>query len=326
MLIPSPDMPRVSTSEPFEPSETLHALAATFQARLRSCPDDSQRFQLCEAERDELLKKSERLDFAILAADIAMKHECRQYASLKPQRGRWQEFAQRLEHAHHAAAEKYHLKPMAFWGPELVRYYGWRDKNLTFRKALSQVAEHNRVWDDFVVKANQIMLRRSCRAHKPRPISSATSPIVTNDLDHVKRWTGKDAYQPDSSGLPLHFERVQLARASGHTFDRYGLLVKSDAASPHAEPQSSSRCSPTINGSHYPERAYPERANQESHFVSQTQPVACTETALPSVEVEGPLPRRSLRIVAPISPSLSEDSESSHERPLPVKRADKNED
>ncbi|KAK3045266.1 hypothetical protein LTS18_014156, partial [Coniosporium uncinatum] len=261
MLIPSPGMSRVSTSEPFEPSETLDALAAAFRARLRSCPDDSQRFQLCEAERDELLKKSECLDFAILAADIAMKQECRQYASLKPQRGRWQEFAQRLEHAHKAAAEKYHLKPMAFWGPELVRYYGWKDENLTFRKALSQVAEHNRVWDDFVVKANQVMLRRSCRAHRPRPISSATSPIVTNDLDHIKKWTGKDPYHPDSSGLPVHFERVQLARASGHTFDRYGLLVKSDAASPQAEPQSSSRCPATVNRSHYP-----ERTNQESHL------------------------------------------------------------
>src|SRR6266480_2431077 len=135
-----------------------------------SCGASDERLKVCVKYRDNVL--AEHATVRILAAKIerVMVEECEEYRRRKQcgwfqetengEAASWKIF---IDVAHKGRIDKC-LIPLRsvrkHWGEEIVQHYGWVNRGERTCKALCSVARKNS-WKEFIIKQNQVELRRT---------------------------------------------------------------------------------------------------------------------------------------------------------------------
>jgi hypothetical protein len=120
------------------------------------------------------------------------------------------------------------LAPLAetaeYWGMDKVHYYEWASMGRKYCKVLSSAASQNPVWEEALVKLNQLLLRRIAEG---RPLRSSVNPVYLLDLEHLLAWPNKSDFERKGrKACTLKYEPIMESELpSGYALDQYGLIV-----------------------------------------------------------------------------------------------------
>ena len=175
----STTLPHVTSNPSLEPTDKATQFACPFQqaeefrARLRKCGKDTERDQLCQEKRHELLHQHYVVQGTIVEFDKVMIEECEAYKQRR-QCGRpksltrdyeaeWERFFDITEAGNRDLSNcKLALKPVIEnWGWERVNHYRWLYQGLTHCELLHATSNKIRNWDELYVKVPQLQLRRT---------------------------------------------------------------------------------------------------------------------------------------------------------------------
>jgi hypothetical protein len=110
------------------------------------------------------------------------------------------------------------------WGIDKVRYYEWASMGWKYCKRLSAAASQNPVWEEALVKLNQLLLRRIAGG---RSLGKSANPIYLVDLEHLEAWPDKTDFEKKGrKTYALKHEPITESELpAGYTFDQFGLIV-----------------------------------------------------------------------------------------------------
>ena len=250
-----------STAAKFEDEQLLLSpdeaeLIETFRRDVRRCGTDDGKLQLCAEMRGRLLEQHTQVELLVALFERVMLVECPGYRRHKSNRAKasrspvdaedeWDRFigvaANGLDTIRKCLP---HLKAVSVrWGREKLQYYKWSARGWLFCKRLGAVA-NKMAWREFVIKANQLLLRRAQMDGKFRRhrIRESPDPLDLVELENVGRWIAETPYvkMKDPENVVLPFEELSVRDLlSGYSFDRFGLLVRwsvnfSDRVDPEA--------------------------------------------------------------------------------------------
>ncbi|KAI0619226.1 hypothetical protein TUN199_08788 [Pyrenophora tritici-repentis] len=120
-----------------------------------------------------------------------------------------------------------HLAEVAeHWGMDKVHYYEWASMGRKFCKVLGSAAAQNPVWEEVLVKLNQLLFRRIVEG---RHLKQSANPLYLLDLERLASWPDKtDFERKGRKQCILRYEPIVVSDLpAGYTFDRYGLIVAS---------------------------------------------------------------------------------------------------
>jgi hypothetical protein len=111
-----------------------------------------------------------------------------------------------------------------YWGMDKVHYYEWASMGRKYCKVLSSAASQNPVWEEALVKLNQLLLRRIVEG---RPLKSLVNPVYLLDLEHLVAWPDKSDFERKGrKACTLKYEPITESELpSGYALDQYGLIV-----------------------------------------------------------------------------------------------------
>ncbi|KAK3356290.1 hypothetical protein B0T25DRAFT_536432 [Lasiosphaeria hispida] len=218
-------------------------LIETFRQDVRRCGTNEEKFHLCAEARGRLLEQYTQVELLIALFERAMLAECPDYRSYKRNKanaGRtgvdiedeWDRFigvaANGLDVIRKCLP---HLKAVSVrWDREKLQHYKWPARGWLFCKRLGAVA-NKMAWREFIIKANQLLLRRAQMDGKFRRhrIRESPDPLDLVELENLGRWITESPYvkTKDPENVVLPFEELSVGDLpSGYGFDRYGLMVR----------------------------------------------------------------------------------------------------
>jgi hypothetical protein len=219
-------------------SSDMHALRAS----LRSMESENNKFQACIAIRNKLLVEERQSKWLLGRLNKVMAEECYQYRKheeLQPDADfdarQWERFIDVAQS--NIRMGKQCLAPLAqaadYWGMDKVHYYEWASMGRKYCKTLASAASRNPVWEEALVKLNQLLLKKTTEG---RPLKHSTNPVYLLDLEHLIAWPDKcDFERKGRKAYTLKYEPiVEADLPPGYAFDRYGLVVPSHLALPAA--------------------------------------------------------------------------------------------
>jgi hypothetical protein len=111
-----------------------------------------------------------------------------------------------------------------YWGMDKVHHYEWASMGRKYCKVLGSAASQNPVWEEALVKLNQLLLRRIAEG---RPLKSSVNPICLLDLEHLIAWPDKSDFERKGrKTCTLKYEPIMESELpSGYALDQYGLIV-----------------------------------------------------------------------------------------------------
>lgn len=203
------------------------------RASLRTMESEDARLQACIAVRDELLFQQKQTKWLSSKLQEVMKEECQQYRSNEQSQPdldvdmkteQWQRFVD-------IALSKIRLSKQCLtllmkiaqhWGIDKVRHYEWASMGWKYCKMLSAAASRNPVWDEALVKLNQLLLRRIA---EKRSLGTSTNPILRLDLKHLEAWPAKADFEVKGRKAVLECTPVtESDLPAGYAFDKFGLI------------------------------------------------------------------------------------------------------
>lgn len=122
------------------------------------------------------------------------------------------------------------LAPLAeiaeYWGINKVRHYEWASMGRKYCKVLSAAASQNPIWEEALVKLNQLLLRRIIEG---RSLRDSVNPLYLLDLERLVAWPEQTNFERKGrQTYTLKYEPITASELpAGYTFDRYGLIVAS---------------------------------------------------------------------------------------------------
>jgi hypothetical protein len=110
------------------------------------------------------------------------------------------------------------------WGMDKVHYYEWASMGRKYCKVLASAASQNPVWEEALVKFNQLLLRRIVEG---RPLKSLVNPVYLLDLEHLVAWRDKSEFERKGrKACTLKYEPIMESELpSGYALDQYGLII-----------------------------------------------------------------------------------------------------
>jgi hypothetical protein len=123
-----------------------------------------------------------------------------------------------------------HLKAVSIhWDGEKFQHYTWPARGWSFCEKIGAVA-NKMVWPEFIIKANQLLVRRAQMSGKRRRhhIRDSPDPLDPVELENLGRWAAEGPYvkDKDPENIALPFKELSLGDLPlGYSFDRYGLVV-----------------------------------------------------------------------------------------------------
>jgi hypothetical protein len=110
------------------------------------------------------------------------------------------------------------------WGMDKVHYYEWASMGRKYCKVLASAASQNPVWEEALVKFNQMLLRRIVEG---RPLKSLVNPVYLLDLEHLVAWRDKSEFERKGrKACTLKYEPIMESELpSGYALDQYGLII-----------------------------------------------------------------------------------------------------
>lgn len=167
-----------------------------------------------------------------------MIQECHQYRQnaqpqpdVDPDAKRWERFIDIAQS--NIKLSKQCLAPLAetaeYWGMDKVQYYEWASMGWKYCKVLGDCASQNPVWEEALVKLNQLLFRRIAEG---RSLRMSANPVNLIDLKHLEAWPGKtDFERRGRKTYVLKYESVEESELpSGYAFDQFGLIASTDVA------------------------------------------------------------------------------------------------
>jgi hypothetical protein len=110
------------------------------------------------------------------------------------------------------------------WGMDKVHHYEWASMGRKYCKVLSSAASQNPVWEEALLKLNQLLWRRIVEG---RHLKSSVNPVYLLDLEHLVAWPDKSDFERKGrKPCTLKCEPITGSELpSGYAFDQYGLIV-----------------------------------------------------------------------------------------------------
>lgn len=124
----------------------------------------------------------------------------------------------------------------AQWGIRKVNYYQWASMGQKYCNMLNLAASRNPVWEEAVIKMNQLLLGR---LSERRCLKGSPNPLHLLDLQHLAAWTSQSSFSRRGRKIcVLRYEAVKARDVPpGYIFDLYGLITIAET------PQSTTVCS-----------------------------------------------------------------------------------
>jgi hypothetical protein len=110
------------------------------------------------------------------------------------------------------------------WGMDKVHHYEWASMGRKYCKVLGSAAFQNPIWEEALVKLNQLLLRRIVEG---RPLKGSVNPVYLLDLEHLVAWPDKSNFERKGrKACTLKYEPiVESELPPGYALDHYGLIV-----------------------------------------------------------------------------------------------------
>jgi hypothetical protein len=110
------------------------------------------------------------------------------------------------------------------WGMDKVHHYEWTSTGRKFCQVLGSAASRTPVWEEALVKLNQLLLRRITEG---RSLRSSVNPVYILDLERLIAWPDKSDFEKKGrKPYVLKYESImECDLPAGYTFDQYGLIV-----------------------------------------------------------------------------------------------------
>ncbi|KAM4067335.1 hypothetical protein HRG_001305 [Hirsutella rhossiliensis] len=217
-------------------------LIETFRKDVRLCESDAGKFRLCSQMRNWLLVQHTQVELLIALFERVMLAECPDYRSYKKKKAKpektqfdaeeWDRFIGVAASGSDMITKCLpHLKAVSFrWGRDRLQHYNWPSRGWKFCKTLGAVA-NKMGWPEFVIKGNQLLLRRAqmdgkFRSHR---IRDSPDPLNLVELRNLVKWTGEVPYTKDKDpqNVSLPFREIFVEDLpTGYGFDEHGLMIR----------------------------------------------------------------------------------------------------
>jgi hypothetical protein len=191
--------------------------------------------------RDELLEQQTELEWLFACMEEVMLQECPQYketksrspASRDEEAKQWARFVNVAKSG--AERRKECLAPITkasgLWGRDKALHYEWGFMGWKYSKKLGTAATRNAIWEEAVVKLNQLLLTRITNGE---PLGLSTNPVTQTDLENLGAWRKTCDYtKTGRNGFTLPYQPLcRSTLPEGYTFDQYGLIISTEVAHP----------------------------------------------------------------------------------------------
>jgi hypothetical protein len=196
-----------------------------------SSEDD--RFQACIAMRDEMHSQRRQADWLFIKLREVMIEECYQYRRCEQPQLDTAFNAKQWEQCVNMAQSKIRiskqcLAPLVmtaeYWGMNKVQYYEWASMGFKYCDVLATAASRNPVWEEALVKLNQLLLKRIAEG---RFLRTTTNPVYLLDLEHLIAWTDKTTFEKRGRrAYILKYEPItESDLPAGYVLDQFGLII-----------------------------------------------------------------------------------------------------
>jgi hypothetical protein len=111
-----------------------------------------------------------------------------------------------------------------YWGMDRVYHYEWASMGRKYCKVLGSAASQNPIWEEALVKLNQLLLARIVEG---RPLKRSVNPIYLLDLEHLVAWPDKSDFERKGrKACTLTYEPIMASDLPpGYAFDQHGLII-----------------------------------------------------------------------------------------------------
>jgi hypothetical protein len=110
------------------------------------------------------------------------------------------------------------------WGMDKVHHYEWTSTGRKYCQVLSSAASQTPIWEEALVKLNQLLLRRITEG---RSLRSSVNPVYLLDLVRLVAWPDRSDFERKGrKPYVLKYEPIMDSDLpTGYAFDQYGLIV-----------------------------------------------------------------------------------------------------